>query len=383
MNGNTNTIPAQMAPGFDPMKYLRKTVSETGEPVLRLPLTYQKFWFRQTCPSGRMLLKPLRLTDQLAIFEAQVYLHRDDQSPAGSFTANKTAEETSGYIRAAQDEALSEALDNAGFGYQAQVMTQAAGNDGHGASAPPIRTGGETQSQPGPTAQEAPVTPASERVQAAHQRVEAPVAEESASAAAPKPTTTTGDTTVQAVASPATVEDDVAATLTVPASDPAPAAQSDAPEDGTAPVAGSESAQMEHQETPAQEESEEPVTLDAQQSSLAAVLNFPEQTGEAAGPQEATASASAVSDQTEPTSQAEPSYTEDMPVEQICQMMTLEEARQVVVTKGTCNGWTMAQVAEKRPSSLRFYLSGFGHVNNIQLAAATLLQQDLDLKKAG
>ena len=72
-----------------------------------------------------------------------------------------------------------------------------------------------------------------------------------------------------------------------------------------------------------------------------------------------------------------------MPVEQICQLMTLEEARQVVVTKGTCNGWTMAQVAEKRPSSLRFYISGYGHVNNIQLAAATLLQQDMDLKKAG
>ena len=101
MNENTNTIPTRKESGFDPMKYLRKAVSETGEPVLRLPLTYQKFWFRQSCPNGRMLLKPLRLTDQLAIFEAQVYLHRDDQTPAGSFTANKTAEETSGYIRAA------------------------------------------------------------------------------------------------------------------------------------------------------------------------------------------------------------------------------------------------------------------------------------------
>ena len=77
------------------------------------------------------------------------------------------------------------------------------------------------------------------------------------------------------------------------------------------------------------------------------------------------------------------SYTEAMSVEEICQVMTMEEARGVVVTKGTCSGWTMGQVAEQCPSSLRFYLSGLGHCTNIQLAAATLLQQTLELKKAG
>ena len=98
---------------------------------------------------------------------------------------------------------------------------------------------------------------------------------------------------------------------------------------------------------------------------------------------EETGDIPAAAEQTVELTGPQVSYTEDMPVEQICQLMTLEEARQVVVTKGTCNGWTMAQVAEKRPSSLRFYISGYGHVNNIQLAAATLLQQDMDLKKAG
>ena len=81
--------------------------------------------------------------------------------------------------------------------------------------------------------------------------------------------------------------------------------------------------------------------------------------------------------------QTTPSYTEDMPVEDICRVMTLEEARAVVVTKGTCKGWSMGKVADQRPSSLRFYLSGFGQCSNIQLAAATLLKQDMELDRAG
>lgn len=376
MNENANTISAHKGSGFDPTKYLRKTISETGEPVLRLPLAYQKFWFRQSCPSGRMLLKPLRLTDQLAIFEAQVYLHRDDQAPAGSFTADKTAEETSGYIRAAQDEALSEALDNAGFGYQAQDAAQTAKSDGHGASAAPVRTDGEMRGRP---AQKAPASPAPADTQMVHRVSETPVAVEPAQESAPQPATPS--TTVETVAPPATVEDN--AGQPAPARDAPSATQSSVQQDRPAPVAEHEPAQAEPKEAPMEKKREKPAAPDGQQPSLAAVLNFPEQAAKAAETQELPAPVSTASGQAEPAPQAEPGYTEDMPVEQICQLMTLEEARKVVVTKGTCNGWTMAQVAEKRPSSLRFYISGFGHVNNIQLAAATLLQQELDLKKAG
>ena len=82
-------------------------------------------------------------------------------------------------------------------------------------------------------------------------------------------------------------------------------------------------------------------------------------------------------------SQAAPSYTEDMTAEEICQVMTLEEAREVIVTKGACKGWSMGKVADQRPSSLKFYLSGFGQCDNIQFAAAKLLNQELEMKKAG
>ena len=82
-------------------------------------------------------------------------------------------------------------------------------------------------------------------------------------------------------------------------------------------------------------------------------------------------------------SQASSKYTNDMTAEEICQVMTLEEAREVIVTKGACAGWTMGNVADRRPSSLKFYLSGFGQCDNIQFAAAKLLNQELEMKKAG
>ena len=153
MNENTilRTVPAandlHKVPGFDPLKYLRKAVNEKGEPVMRLELRYQRLWFRLACPKGRMLLNPLRVTDQLAIFEAKVFFHQDDTAPASCFTANKAAKETPGYIRAAQDEALMVALDNAGFGIQlCDVTSEPSG----GENCPPVQANSDRQNAPAP-----------------------------------------------------------------------------------------------------------------------------------------------------------------------------------------------------------------------------------------
>lgn len=116
------TVPAarelRNVPGFDPRKFLRRTAAKTGEMALKLDLPYKRLWFRLACPDGRMLLNPLRITDQMAIFEARLYAGRDDASLISSFTATQTAKDGPEYIRAAQDKALNEALDNAGFGIQ-------------------------------------------------------------------------------------------------------------------------------------------------------------------------------------------------------------------------------------------------------------------------
>lgn len=46
------------------------------------------------------------------------------------------------------------------------------------------------------------------------------------------------------------------------------------------------------------------------------------------------------------------SYTADMDVSEITQRMTVDEAKAVVVQIGTCRGWTLEQVAQRRPASL-------------------------------
>lgn len=142
---------------------------------------------------------------------------------------------------------------------------------------------------------------------------------------------------------------------------------------------------------------------DSQQHNLITMLNFPSPAAETDNPQEAgsadpanaVAEPSSVENMTEPAAaetvpgqeetppQTAPSYTEDMSVEEICQVMTMEEAGAIVVPRGPCMGWTMAQVAERRPSSLRFFLTKFCECSNSQKAAATLLMQDNELKKAG
>lgn len=67
------------------------------------------------------------------------------------------------------------------------------------------------------------------------------------------------------------------------------------------------------------------------------------------------------------------SYSEDMSVEEICALMTLEEARNIVVPLGTCKGWTLGQVYDSRRGSLKWYLVGCQNASNLLKAGASLL----------
>ena len=129
-NSVIKTVPAASAlhsvPMFDPLKLLRKATSaKTGEKVLKLDLSYKKLWFLLVHPNGRMLTNILRVTDQMAMFEAQLFADRDDNTVLAQFTSCHTRSESgSQYIRNAQNEALNEALDNAGFGIQLSDLVE-------------------------------------------------------------------------------------------------------------------------------------------------------------------------------------------------------------------------------------------------------------------
>ena len=72
-----------------------------------------------------------------------------------------------------------------------------------------------------------------------------------------------------------------------------------------------------------------------------------------------------------------------MTIEEITQRMSVDEARSIVVTFGTCKGWTLGEVMDRRASSLRFYLYSAKDAGNVLKAAASLLLDELAMKKAG
>lgn len=107
-------------PGFDPLKLMNRRRNPGAEKNERdLDFRYKKLWFRLAHRQGRIRLNKLSVTEQLAIFEAQVYLELTDANPISSFTATCTREEAgSRYIEGAQIKAMDQALTDAGFGLQ-------------------------------------------------------------------------------------------------------------------------------------------------------------------------------------------------------------------------------------------------------------------------
>lgn len=76
-------------------------------------------------------------------------------------------------------------------------------------------------------------------------------------------------------------------------------------------------------------------------------------------------------------------YTQSTPVEEIRRRMTYEQAQNVIVDCGTCKGWTLAQVADRRAASLRWYVKGYQGENNILRAAAAIIWDSLQEKQVG
>ena len=307
--------------GFDPLKLLRRTRSaQTGEPVLKLDLRYKRLWFRLACPRGRLRLNALRITEQIAIFEAKVYRNQEDNEPISSYIAECSRDTTPGglYVEAAQAQALNTALSNAGFGIQ--FADVAGGDDAYGSEIPADATPLISDVVPAGPEQEVPVGEPVQETEPA-----APEAAKSASAQA---------------------NDAVKATL------------AELHEENTREVG----IQDEPSAQPDEAQAESVVT------ELAPVA--------AAEPQ-------AVPQEEEEEPAAALPYAKDTPVEEIVAQMTYEDAANILVDVGTCKGWTMAQVADRRPPSLRWYLRGYQGDNNILRAAAQIMLDHLTLPKAG
>lgn len=523
MNKNEQTatmyesIPAvaelNKVPGFNPLKLLRRIISpENGEEMLQLDLRYKKLWFRLANPKGRIRLNALRITEQMAIYEAQVFLERTDENPIGSFTSSCTKEEAPGgqYIQAAQHAAMDEALSDAGFGIQfADVGMDAKGsrygsrvplngvsqNKGVIPAAGKESTGGEQQAAPArstvtafPAAAEKKEIPQQEKsaqtsglpIQGAKAAVNAGPAGNSlaqrtvAEAKAPletiagcgnpgaslpagsqggseslpagpeesfgtlpvqsgvtqkmegQPLPSTQEPSGQPSAGSAQTVEAGGKNKTEPSQEPAensslPVGPQTTKVQGTARPAGTGELPVragKPESLPVQKSTGMPAAggtgnslsvserkdveedtgkavqgmmalLGGQNVTVETAASFGGNTGNS-GSAENVETKSAASETLELSvaekaqEKAEAKYTPDMPVEEIVKLMTFEEAGKVVVDTGVCKGQTIAEVAERRPPSLKFYLyGGYRGDNNILRAAAQIMLDSLAVKKAG
>ena len=277
----------------------------------KLDLSVKKLWFRLKYPNGRIKLSALKITDQLAIIEAKVFFDKNDTQPVSSFTAQTNNQTTPGglYIEMAQHNAIDEALSSAGFGIQFVPANESR--------------------RPLVSEDEVPKVEAKPIVEAPAVKVEAPP--ERKVEAAPE--------IVQQVAEPivteTVAEEPIVEQITVPVEEVVEAPVEEAPVAPTAPVV--ESAHVVEAPAPAV------VTPPAQE-----VTEIREDDG------------------TLP-------YNKNMAVEEICALMSVDEARNYVVPVGSCKGWTMDQVADRRPPSLKWYLTGYTGDDNILRAAATIM----------
>ena len=275
--------------GFDPTRFLRKT--KDGP---KLDLKVKKLWFRMKYPNGRIKLSALKITDQLAIIEARVYLDKNDTNYVSSFTAQTYRDSSPGglYVELAQHHAEDEALSSAGFGIQFVPVNTA---NTPNVSAP------QTDATPTVKVEEKIEIKPKEKITPDVEEAPQPMAKATEEIAKPQPnaiSTTKAET-------PSVTET------------PAPVI-----------------------EVPAQEVTE----IREEDTSL--------------------------------------SYNKDMSVEEICAIMTNEEAKNYIAPVGSCKGWTLGQVAERRKMSLKWYVNGYTGDDNILRAAATIVLKIIENQAA-
>ena len=331
----TQAIPAvqqlRRVQGFDPLRFLKRNANGGIE----LEPRYQRLWFRLACPDGKMLLNRLQITDQIAVYEAQVFLSREDNQPITNFTAavEKAQAPAGRYVQAAQDEALKTALDNAGFGIQLCEITPSATVDAQADGKQEVATGAVNRQETAP----------------AVNRTTAPQRETSVGENHP----------VQAVPTPQEVQPQEAAKM------PSANQQVVPPTQQTESVSDAMSLLQALSGGTAASEPDPVMPQKAQE--------VPSEPAEPAVTERAETAQTVKPVVVDMPAAATPKYSDDMTVDEILSLMTEEEAAELVVTTGVNKGWTMAQVSEQRPSSLKYYAYLCEDCGNIMKAAAMLL----------
>ena len=383
--------------GFDPRKYMRLIQNEGQAGKYYLDVAYRKLWFRLRYPEGKIVKKILKLTEQVAIVEARVYLNRNDHED--NFISNALAQKYmtadgqfgNKFVELAETAAVGRALSDAGFGLQfadregdmdpevteapfdAQMVAGMGGMLPEGTyMAPALQEGaaddgGTMQDEifPGQYGIEEYI-PMPEEV---GQAMGMPPAMQQA---APAASGQVAQGTAPAAARQAAQGTAPAAARQV-AQGTAPAAARQAAQ-GTAPAAA-QTQQPSQGITPAMQNNQAAQTP-AQGGTAAQNANRPaaQKAGNTAGRNAASAKGG--------NAQAAGGIRRDMPVEQIYPMLNRDSAAAVVIPMGYNKGKTLGQVAVEKPANLQWYVDSYGGPDNLLRAAAKFLI-DAALGQAG
>lgn len=347
---NNFSIPEEnRVPGFDPLRFLKMTSDGP-----KLDLGTKKVWFRLKYPQGRVILSAAKIDNQLALIEARVFLNKSDTTPAFTSAVQRMLNEVPGglYVQAAQNAAVEQVLDKAGF----TVRYKGA----------PVQSQAQT-----PAAQNTPTT---DNATVSQQIVSAvkeskPVNEATVQVSSEtQPVVQTQPSVKQTVTNHADLQEPVTETITKEEAHAESAVQTSVKV---------KSLEVVKPETVAEAKEEIPVQTVSENTSVTAETNNIPVLDTIPAPIEESA-LSEVSENAVP-------YTTETPVEEICKVMSVNDALNYVITTGSCKGWTMAQAIAKRPASVRFYLTpGYkGNDNILRASAAIVLRETEKLAKAG
>jgi len=320
LNGNsmydevTEISKLNQVEGFDPRRFMRLIQKEGQTGKYYLDVAYRKLWFRLCHPEGKIVKKLIKLTDQVAIVEARVYLNRNDAED--NFVSNALAQKYqtnddqfgNKYVELAETAAVGRALSDAGFGLQFADMEE----------------------DFDPEVTEAPID-----AQIMHGGTMIPenaLYQEPASA----------DMSGEGSAESSMADDNIPGQYGIESYIPMPEEVGAALQQGITPAMA---------QTPAMQQ---------KVSQPAPALNM----------------AKAGNRQTVSQSQAQGSMGEikkDMPLEQIYSMLNRDIAAGVVVPVGFNKGKTLGQVAMEKPDSLEWYVTSYGGPDNLLRAAAKFL----------
>ena len=305
--------------GFDPRKYMRLIQNEGQAGKYYLDVAYRKLWFRLRYPEGKIVKKILKLTEQVAIVEARVYLDRNDHED--NFISNALAQKYMSadgqfgnkFVELAETAAVGRALSDAGFGLQFA----------------------DREGDMDPEVTEAPFAP---------QMI--------AGAGGALPEGTYMDSALQEGAA------------------------------GDGEVLQEEAFPGQYgieEYIPMPEEVGQAMGMPPAMQNRQAAPN-PAQGGRAAvnaGRQAAQKAGNAAAGNTAAAkganAQAAGSIRKDMPVEQIYSMLNRDSAAAVVIPMGFNKGKTLGQVAVEKPANLQWYVDSYGGPDNLLRAAAKFL----------